>query len=171
PSTLRHLGVTPSDLEGRRLADWIHPEDRQLLLGRISLACVDKGEYGCFCRFRRLGGGWTVMEVRGHPVLDDDENEVRFLVQSGREYRSKATLAIDSILELRIENLRLRRRLEEGLVARGVDPSLHPLLRGEVTETAPSAHPFDLDEGGNLRTSMTEEDFLFDVLNGAGLIG
>ncbi|KAJ3203389.1 blue light receptor [Dinochytrium kinnereticum] len=161
PSAKRHLGISAEDLEGQQLADFIHPDDKQLLIGHINISVVDHAEYSAFCRFRRTSGEYVLFEVRGKPFPSlRSEGEVRFVVQAGREYRSKGSLSVDSILELRIENLRLRKRLEESLISRGADPKAHPLLRAEITESAPSAHPYDLDVGGNLTTHISEEDFV-----------
>ncbi|KAI8850841.1 hypothetical protein BC829DRAFT_441954 [Chytridium lagenaria] len=104
PSAKRHLGISAEDLEGQQLADFIHPDDRQLLIGHINISVVDHAEYSAFCRFRRTSG-------------------------------------------------------------------THPLLRAEITETAPSAHPYDLDVGGNLATHISEEDFLGQMVGPAEPMG
>jgi hypothetical protein len=51
------------------------------------------------------------------------------LILSARAYRSKATLSLDSILELEIENKALKFRLENLLRAKGVDPATNPILK------------------------------------------
>ncbi|KAJ3101397.1 blue light receptor [Phlyctochytrium planicorne] len=167
PSAKKHLGISAEDLEGQQVADFVHPDDRTLLERAMGSACGDRLEYAIFCRFRRTSGEYVLFELRGKPFpTGKGEGEVRFVVQAGREYRSKGSLSVDSILELRIENLRLRKRLEDSLIARGADPRAHPLLRVEVTESAPSAHPLDLDVGGNLATQISEDDFRLGAASG-----
>lgn len=168
PSASKHLGVSPDLLDGRSVTDFLHIEDHELILHQLRKTSSETGgesvgeraEYSVYCRFKRNNGNMVLMDVKGKPFpYNVSEGPVKYFVHAAREYRSKGTMSIDSILELRLENLRLRRQLEETLLARGVDPLLHPLLRQDITEVAPSAHPRDLDIGGNLESSITEEDF------------
>ncbi|KAJ3414336.1 blue light receptor [Chytridiales sp. JEL 0842] len=123
----------------------------------------ERPEYLAFVRFRRPNGEAVLMEVKGKPFPPHPSaGPVSYILHSCRTYRSKGSLSIDSIMELRLENLKLRKQLEEQLVARGVDPLKHPLLKGGGEggiEVAPSAHPLELDEDGNVETVLTEEDF------------
>ncbi|KAJ3310809.1 blue light receptor [Blyttiomyces sp. JEL0837] len=161
PSAAKHLGISSAaELEGTHISDYLHPDDRQLVIGLINHSTVDRAEYSAYCRFKRTNGEYVVMDLKGKPFPEDpSDGNVKFVVHAAREYRSKGTLSIDSILELRLENLRLRRKLEECLLLRGVDPKAHPILRQDFTEPAPSAHPYDLDVGGNLESTISEEDF------------
>jgi hypothetical protein len=116
------------------------------------------------------------MEVKGKPFPETHaEGEVQYIVHCAREYRSKGSLSVDSIIELRLENLRLRKQLEESLLARGADPRLHPLLKGGDglhAEVGPVLHPLDLDEQGNLDTmTLGAEDGEFGVVGVGGFGG
>ncbi|KAI9351124.1 hypothetical protein DFJ73DRAFT_377737 [Zopfochytrium polystomum] len=172
PAAHRHLGLHPDESEssllGRHVSDYLHPEDRELVLSAVRRCVeetVERREFSLFCRFRR-GTEFVVMDLKGKGFPEKfEDGPVQYIVQSAREYRSKGSLSIDSILELRLENLRLRRRLEETLLSRGVvDPAAtHPLLRLDITEATPSAHPRDLDVDGNLDSTLTEDDFLDQI--------
>ncbi|KAJ1568974.1 hypothetical protein HK405_011622 [Cladochytrium tenue] len=175
--------ATPDALVGRPLSDLLHPEDRQIVADAVASAITSptRDEYTVFCRFCRLPAAsgaaaaataasslsssdatpaptaaveYVVMDLKGRPFPSDPaDGPVRFLVHTAREYRSRGSASLNAVLELRLENLRLRRRLHESLLARGVpDPDrAHPLLRAEVTDPAPSPHPQDLqdeDDGG-----------------------
>jgi len=71
----------------------------------------------------------VLMEMTGRPVFDKGIPIPIFLVNVGREYKSKATEEMDSILTLRLENIRLRLRLKRELEKMGRDGTEHPLLQ------------------------------------------
>ncbi|KAI8821793.1 uncharacterized protein EV422DRAFT_431828 [Fimicolochytrium jonesii] len=112
-----------------------------------------------YLRYQKKAGDFVLLEVRGKQLMDDKHiksltngpgaanaassvGTARCVVLTAREYRSKASLAVDSLLEYRIENLRLRRQLSVELRERGIDPGTHPLLRvGPPSPRIP--HPHD----------------------------
>ncbi|KAJ3011162.1 blue light receptor [Thoreauomyces humboldtii] len=128
PSVKRFLDYTPADLAGHHVAEILHREDRQSLLRTLNRCITDKREYLIHLRYQRKVGDFVLLEVKGKPLLDAVTGEVTSVVLTGREYRSKASMAIDSLLEYRIENIRLRRQLETELREKGIDAASHPLL-------------------------------------------
>ena len=58
------------------------------------------------------------MEMNGRPVIEEVESCPIFLVNVGREYSSKNSADLDSILTLRMENIKLRLQLKAELDTR-----------------------------------------------------
>ncbi|KAI8918435.1 PAS domain-containing protein, partial [Powellomyces hirtus] len=129
PSVKRFLGYTQSELAGHHVTEIVHREDRQPLLRSLDRCVSDKQEYLIHLRYQKKAGDLVLLEIRGKALIDTDRNEVKSVILAGREYRSKASLSIDSLLEYRIENIRLRRQLEAELRGKGIDPTTHPLLK------------------------------------------
>ncbi|KAJ3268968.1 blue light receptor [Borealophlyctis nickersoniae] len=129
PSTRRFLGYSSEELSGRHVSEILHRDDRGLLLGNINTSCAERAEYFIYCRYQKKGGDFLLLEVRGKPYPDERTGAIKFVINTGREYRSKASMSIDSIMELRIENIRLRKKLEAALKEKGLDSKYHPLLR------------------------------------------
>ncbi|KAJ3153391.1 blue light receptor [Geranomyces michiganensis] len=129
PSVERCLGYSPDELTGHHVGEIVHRKDRQSLIQSIAQCVVDRQEYLIHLRYQKKAGDFVLLEVKGKALFDEDRGEVKSIVLSGREYRSKASLSIDSLLEYRIENIRLRRQLEAELRTKGIDPTTHPLLQ------------------------------------------
>ncbi|KAJ3145598.1 blue light receptor [Geranomyces variabilis] len=129
PSVERSLGYSPNELIGHHVGEIVHRKDRQSLNQSIAQCVVDRQEYLIHLRYQKKTGEFVLLEVKGKALFDGDRAEVKSIVLSGREYRSKASLSIDSLLEFRIENIRLRRQLEAELRTKGIDPTTHPLLQ------------------------------------------
>lgn len=96
-----------------------------------------------YLRYMSLQGTVKLCEVKGKPyytVTDPtNTNDVDsgaspagqvMVILSARDYRSKGNQSFDSIVELQVETLQLKRRLEEELMKRGLDTASHPLLMG-----------------------------------------
>jgi PAS domain S-box-containing protein len=98
--------------------------------------------------------------------LPGGPGEIRFVVNTAREYRSKASLAVDGILELSVENLKLRRQLERALKEKGFDPATHPLLKESENELPPSMLPSELFDSAGL--DMREKQGFADFEMPAG---
>ncbi|KAJ1554575.1 hypothetical protein HK405_004652, partial [Cladochytrium tenue] len=83
-----------------------------------------------------------LLELIGYPVLRDALPEPPppgapvpvpvYVLQIGRAYRTKGSMAADAVWASTLENLRLRRRLESVLASRGISAASHPLLREVV---------------------------------------
>ncbi|KAI8811674.1 hypothetical protein BJ742DRAFT_796882 [Cladochytrium replicatum] len=129
PSVLKYLGYRPEELSGKHVSDLLHRDDQKILSTKISECNQARKLFTVYCRYQKKGGEFVLLEVRGKPYVDETTQEVRYIMNSAREYRSRASGLIDSILELRIENFRLRQQFELILRERGIEPSTHPLLR------------------------------------------
>ncbi|KAI8815148.1 hypothetical protein BJ742DRAFT_782517 [Cladochytrium replicatum] len=129
PSVLKYLGYPPEELTGKHVGDLLHKDDQKFLTSKISECNQTRKLFTVYCRYQKKGGEFVLLEVRGKPYVDEETQEVRYIMNSAREYRSRASGLIDSILELRIENFRLRQQFESILRERGIEPSTHPLLK------------------------------------------
>jgi diguanylate cyclase (GGDEF)-like protein/PAS domain S-box-containing protein len=69
PSTLAITGCRASDIEGKRFADWVHPDDQHLLVDLLSLDAGDREEL----RLRRGDGEWLTCEVLATSLADHPE--------------------------------------------------------------------------------------------------
>jgi hypothetical protein len=68
----------------------------------------------------------AVWEIRSRKASDPAS---RVILCAAREYQTKASLALDSVLDLRVENYKLRKTFVELLQKKGLDPGTHPLLQ------------------------------------------
>lgn len=177
PSAKRTLGFTQDELVGKPILDVCHPDDAALVTEELESSVRDAADSAYHARFVKKTGEIVLMEVRGKPYgkeqlkmlgskdissgrggfsNGDDADpvapgEIRFVVNTAREYRSKASLAVDGILELSVENLKLRRQLEKALKEKGIDPSTHPLLKEAENELPPpSMLPSELFDAAGL---------------------
>ncbi|KAJ3341823.1 blue light receptor [Gonapodya sp. JEL0774] len=155
PSSKKHVGYAPDDLVGKGLRGILHPEDADFVFAALDLAVLEKKDYSLYCRFIRKTGEPILLELKGKPYdstytliagssTPDASSDTKFVINTCREYRSKASLSVDSILDLSIENIKLRRQLEQSLIARGQDPASHPLLKELESEAPQNLHPSDL---------------------------
>ena len=85
-------------------------------------------------------------EVRGRAlsVLNrgPSSDSQKMVVLSAREYASKSSQSLDSIIELQIESLQLKNKLESLLLAHGMDPKTHPLLVNQEDPIVEGADDF-----------------------------
>ncbi|KXS18876.1 hypothetical protein M427DRAFT_53357 [Gonapodya prolifera JEL478] len=156
PSTKKHVGYSPEELVGKALRNILHVEDADFVFAALDSAVSEKKDYSLYCRFLRKSGEPILLEVKGKPYdstytqiaagssSTDASSDTKFVINTCREYRSKASLSVDSILDLSIENIKLRRQLEQTLIARGQDPSTHLLLKELESEAPQNLHPTDL---------------------------
>ncbi|KAJ3045468.1 blue light receptor [Rhizophlyctis rosea] len=166
PATRRVLGWTDTEMKGRNVEDFLEPGDFSILQGLLK-GCTEKGGDGegfVYIRYVRKRGGVVVCEVRGRGVEGWDSHEPhqnphspppysgKVIITTAREYKSRtksSSINADAVLELRIENVRLRRRLEGVVRERGGDVKAHPLLirnnnaKGPVVEVDEE----EVDEG------------------------
>ena len=72
PSVERILGHSPGDLIGKKLQDYVHPEDAE----EVRLSIARHSSYGAQSvefRFRERGGGWRILEATVNHLLDNPD--------------------------------------------------------------------------------------------------
>ncbi len=77
PSSERLLGFTPGELTGRRVFEWIHPDDAPRVATAIQRALESPGvPEGVEFRFRHKDGSWRTLESMGRSIVDADGDHV-----------------------------------------------------------------------------------------------
>ncbi|MBX3446290.1 MAG: PAS domain-containing protein [Parvibaculaceae bacterium] len=68
----RLLGTTEDAFAGKKAGDFMHPDDRERMLGRIEeCAQTPGGEFTEVLRLSHKNGSWRLVETRGRNLLDD----------------------------------------------------------------------------------------------------
>lgn len=125
PSCKSLTGYEPQDLKGKFVHDFIHPDDSSLFLREFNESIATGHTLRMFFRFLTESGKHNIFECHGHPHLT---NDVSHLELSGgprntagfcvgffcmvRPYPTKTAVLLDSFLEHKLENERLRARIE-----------------------------------------------------------
>ncbi|KAF9520014.1 hypothetical protein BS47DRAFT_1387630 [Hydnum rufescens UP504] len=110
------LGWKEDDVIDTELASWMHEEDVTPFLTHFDSCIASHMEMSTFVRLSGKSSSdvpWRLFEVRGHPYYDPDQRECLCFFAMARPYPSRNTAMLDSFLELKIENERLRQRLIE----------------------------------------------------------
>jgi len=77
PSSERLLGFTPGELTGRRVFEWIHPDDAPRVATAIQRALESPGvPEGVEFRFRHKDGSWRTLESMGRSIVDAEGDHV-----------------------------------------------------------------------------------------------
>jgi hypothetical protein len=92
-----------------------------------------------------------LLELVGRPVLDTISQEPAYILQIGRNYGTKGTLAVDTLWAERLENLRLVKQLESEME----DVRLSKSYDGENLP-----HDKDSNEGGPFLSIKYSDVFL-----------
>lgn len=125
PSCKPLTGYEPSDLKGKFIHDFIHPDDSSLFLREFNESIATGHTLRMFYRFRAKDSKYLIFESHGHPHLTNDvshleltggpRNNAGFCVgffMMVRPYPTKTAVLLDSFLEHKLENERLRARIE-----------------------------------------------------------
>eukprot|EP00834_Sanchytrium_tribonematis_P005092 NODE_287_length_10726_cov_0.240614.p3 type:complete len:219 gc:universal NODE_287_length_10726_cov_0.240614:9285-8629(-) len=107
PSAFPVTGFQPSELVGRYLGEFVHPDDGRGLSKHFQVSLQLSGEYTLMHRFRRKNADYIILEVRGKPMKTPKSS---YIVNVCREYPSKVSTQMDSLIELKFENEQLKER-------------------------------------------------------------
>ncbi|GAA6029358.1 hypothetical protein JCM8097_003636 [Rhodosporidiobolus ruineniae] len=123
-NSIRDLaGYDPNELFGRSLFDYIHPDDSISFQRDFETSLRTGDHLTLYYRFKTKEGGFTLFEVTGHPYYGEDPAHPPGTQQRpngrppkcwfgmSRPYPSKNQAMLDSFLELKFENERLRQEL------------------------------------------------------------
>jgi PAS domain S-box-containing protein len=117
PSCKAVTGFEPTELQGRFVSAFIHPEDYDSFLDALNEMVSRRGPVRFIYRFRRADREWTALEASGHAHVSHDPNFTwhphRGFFMMARSYFSNDRTLFDSFLELKIENERLLARKAE----------------------------------------------------------
>ncbi|OJD24895.1 hypothetical protein ACJ73_03734 [Blastomyces percursus] len=131
-------GYEPEDLIGNVLFEFIHPDDRSMVVKEFAHSINTKGPFQCYYRFKKYDGTYILLDAHGQ--IDSATNMELSII--ARPYLTKETQLLDSFLEHKIENERLTRRIAE--LKREGEFQLHndenKPDNEQVTSIAPQAH-------------------------------
>ncbi|KAF3002547.1 blue light receptor [Curvularia kusanoi] len=121
PSSKALTGWDPSQLMGRFINEFIHPDDIGIFVKEFNESIASGNTLRFFYRFRKADDSWGIFESHGHPHLSSDPSSFappnalncRGFFIMARPYPTKNAALLDSFLEHKIENERLTKRIAE----------------------------------------------------------
>lgn len=122
PSVNSLTGHDSEDLIDRFLKELIHPDDVGTFTSEMNESISSGNPLRMFYRLRKKDGNYAIFESVGHPHMGGaqfapkPENQTPFceaVFMMSRPYPTKNASLLDSFLEHKIENERLRRRIAE----------------------------------------------------------
>lgn len=121
PSSKALTGWEPHQLMGRFINEFIHPDDIGIFVKEFNESIASGNTLRFFYRFRKADDSWGIFESHGHPHLSSDQSSFappnalncRGFFIMARPYPTKNAALLDSLLEHKIENERLTKRIAE----------------------------------------------------------
>lgn len=122
PSAEQLTGFPREELLGKFIVDFIHPDDSGIFVREFNESIASGNPLRFFYRFRRKDETYTIFESHGHPHLSSEAaqfgpaNAAGFckgFFMMARPYPTKNAALLDSFLEHKIENERLRKRIDD----------------------------------------------------------
>lgn len=110
-------GFSPDDLFTRSIFDYIHPDDVQAFKRDFETSCRTGDTLTLYYRFKTADDRHVLFEVTGHPYYEGGKPQqtpdqpAKCFFATARPYPSKNQALLDSFLELKFENERLRQEL------------------------------------------------------------
>ena len=122
PSVLSVAGYTAEEILDVFLKDLIHPDDQGVFVSELNESIASGNPLRMFYRFKKKDGAYAIFEAVGHAHIagakfaPNPNNQSPFcqaVFMMARPYPTKNAGLLDSFLEHKIENERLRRRIAE----------------------------------------------------------
>lgn len=122
PSLERLTGHKPEDVREQFLTKYLHPDDIGLFTTEFHECIASGAPLRMFHRFRKMDGEYIIFETVGHAHIaparfaPNPQNQSPFcqaVFLMSRQYPTKNSSLLDSFLEHKIENERLKRRIAE----------------------------------------------------------
>ncbi|KAI8803476.1 hypothetical protein BJ742DRAFT_494270 [Cladochytrium replicatum] len=104
------------------------------------------------------GGGMALTPLRRGPILVLTCRHCHPTIAGSTAPPKTAASAIDSVMDLRLEQLRLSKKLSQVLVSQGVDPSSHHLLAGFESGEGDEAEGLEVVQSDDFLTWMEGEE-------------
>jgi PAS domain-containing protein len=127
PKAVSTLKYTNSEIVEKKLADLIHTDDRLNFLDYLgkNISAQFINNTAVF-RLLTKENDVIMMELRSKLAERGGESVI---VTYAREYTLNVASALDGVLDVRVENLRLRIELAKALIQKGLDPKQNPYLQ------------------------------------------
>ncbi|KAH8174484.1 PAS fold domain-containing protein [Sarocladium implicatum] len=122
PSILNVSGHSTEEIQDVFLKDLIHPDDQGVFVAELNESIASGNPLRMFYRFKKKDGAYTIFETIGHAHIaaakfaPNPSNQSPFcqaVFMMARPYPTKNAGLLDSFLEHKIENERLKRRIAE----------------------------------------------------------
>lgn len=122
PSILSLTGYNTEEIQDIFLKDLIHPDDQGVFVAELNECIASGNPLRLFYRFKKKDGDYTIFETVGHAHIagakfaPNPNNQSPFcqaVFMMARPYPTKNAGLLDSFLEHKIENERLKRRIAE----------------------------------------------------------
>ncbi|KAK1690474.1 GATA zinc finger protein [Colletotrichum godetiae] len=122
PSILNLTGYTADDILDTFLKDLVHPDDQGVYVAELNESIASGNSLRMFFRLKKKDGKYAIFESVGHAHIaaskfaPNPHNQTPFcqaVFMMSRPYPTKNAGLLDSFLEHKIENERLRRRIAE----------------------------------------------------------
>ncbi|KAM0329213.1 hypothetical protein ACHAQA_004513 [Verticillium albo-atrum] len=122
PSILGVTGYTADEIADKFLKEFIHDDDVGVFVAELNESIASGNPLRMFYRFKKKDGAYAIFEAVGHAHIaaakfaPNPHNQSPFcqaVFMMARPYPTKNAGLLDSFLEHKIENERLRRRIAE----------------------------------------------------------
>ena len=125
PSTKALTGYDGSELVGKFITSFIHQDDTGMFLREFHESIASGNPLRFFYRFRKQDGSYMIFESQGHPHFSSEHASsftsggsqgvsfCRGFFMMARPYPTKNASLLDSFLEHKIENERLKKRIAD----------------------------------------------------------
>ena len=122
PSCKLLTGWEPAQLVGKFIASFIHNDDQAIFMREFNESIASGNPLRFYHRFTKPDGTFIILESQGHPHLSHESTTFtgpggpgfcRGFFMMSRPYPTKNAALLDSFLEHKVENERLRKRIEE----------------------------------------------------------
>ncbi|ROW07750.1 hypothetical protein VMCG_03635 [Cytospora schulzeri] len=154
PSLTALTGYMPEDILEKLLRDFTHPDDHGLLVTEFHEAIASGTQMRLFYRLKKKDGSYEIFESVGHAHIaaarfaPNPNNQSPFcqavFIMSRAYLQQENARLLDSFLEHKIENERLRRRIAE-------------LRREEEAETEEAARSWRQSQEGRSDVTPSED--------------
>ncbi|KAF1808189.1 hypothetical protein P152DRAFT_251361 [Eremomyces bilateralis CBS 781.70] len=120
PSCQPITGYPPTALIGKYIGEFIHPDDAGIFVREFNESIASGHNLRFFFRFRKADGSYAIFESHGHPHHASDAAAFgpnngsafcRGIFMMSRPYPTKNAVLLDSFLEHKIENERLKKKI------------------------------------------------------------
>ncbi|KAK9365842.1 hypothetical protein V1509DRAFT_631971 [Lipomyces kononenkoae] len=129
PAVIQMLGYSQTEFTDKFVSEYVAPEDVEHFTRELNRAAThgatpdsDEAHVSIICRFKRVDGTYILVEVVGRAHFNGTDNgngskkelrlsnppECKCFFLTARLYRTKSSTLIDSFLEHKIENIRLK---------------------------------------------------------------
>ncbi|CAM1504482.1 Fc.00g020730.m01.CDS01 [Cosmosporella sp. VM-42] len=122
PSILTLTGYSTEEIQDIFLKDLIHPDDQGVFVAELNESIASGNPLRMFYRFKKKDGEYAIFETVGHAHIagakfaPNPNNQSPFcqaVFMMARPYPTKNASLLDSFLEHKMENERLKRRIAE----------------------------------------------------------